>query len=89
MTTRHDPSPMEPFHVVLPSQAPSHQASRRTPVPIMFNPNTTRTGTASIKGAPRDSAPEVVYVSKNAKGGSGEPKWSDIEKFSVDPITGS
>lgn len=79
MTTHHVPAPPQPNPINLPSPPQPSTSGRRTPVPILFNPQQ-NLGSHSGTGAPR--APEIHFVSQNQRNPADE--LAGIEHIDVD-----
>jgi len=82
--TQHVPAPHQPNLVKLPSNAPSASVERRTPVPILFNPQTATQRQTSAPTRDFVSTPEVHFIAKNPK--NPDPSIAGIEHLDVDEV---
>lgn len=83
--TKHVPAPHQPNLVTFPSHAPNASVERRTPVPILFNPQK-----AAQQQAPAPArgfstvTPEVHFVAGDLK--NSEPSTARLEQLDVDEV---
>ncbi|PKS07699.1 hypothetical protein jhhlp_006307 [Lomentospora prolificans] len=85
LMTKHVPAPHQPNIVTFPSQTSSASVERRTPVPILFNPQ--RNTQQQTPAPARDfstTAPEVHFVARDLK--NSDPSIASLEHLDVDEV---